>query len=143
MLGAETLQFSQLLGKGKPVVLNFWAGLCAVCRIEMTELQAFYEKYKDEVILYGLHIGPFVGLGSKQDALDRIQALGITYPVGSTNEAKVLKEYGFMGMPTLYFITSDGNIFLQWTGFLDEASLVKTIGEMARAEAVNEGRSGS
>lgn len=139
VLGADTLEFSQLIGRGKPVVLNFWAGLCPVCRMEMPELQAFYEEYKDRVILYGLHIGPFVGMGSREDALNRIRELGITYPVGSTDDGTVLEDYNFFGMPTIYFITGDGRIYHQWTGYLDKATLVNTIEEMAGAVGKGEG----
>ena len=49
-LGAESLNFSDL--QGKPVVLNFWAGLCPPCRAEMPEFQEFYEDYNDRVVLH-------------------------------------------------------------------------------------------
>ena len=44
-LGAETLRLSEL--RGRPVVLNFWAGLCPPCRAEMPDFQRFYEEFDD------------------------------------------------------------------------------------------------
>ena len=35
ILGAEEIQFSDVMALGKPVGLNFWAGLCPPCRAEM------------------------------------------------------------------------------------------------------------
>ena len=77
-LGARELDLAQL--RDKPVVLNFWAGLCPPCRAEMPDLQAFYDQFKDRVTLIGIDLGRFTGLGSEQDARDLLQDLDITYP---------------------------------------------------------------
>ena len=79
-LGSNTLKLSDL--RGKPVVLNFWAGLCPPCRAEMPDLQAFYNEFHDEATLLGVDIGPFVLLGTKEDARDLLEELRITYPAG-------------------------------------------------------------
>ena len=39
---------------GKPLVLNFWAGLCPPCRAEMPQFQVFYEEFKDQIQLVGI-----------------------------------------------------------------------------------------
>lgn len=40
--------------EGKPLVLNFWAGLCPPCRAEMPQFQVFYEEFKDQIQLVGI-----------------------------------------------------------------------------------------
>ncbi len=77
-LGAEKLDLAQL--HGKPIVLNFWAGLCPPCRAEMPDLQSFYDESKDQYLAYydalyaigllrGIHInddpGGFICPGQK------------------------------------------------------------------------------
>ena len=49
-LGGDNLAFSSLLGQGKPVVLNFWDGLCPPCRAEMPDIQAVYHQFEGSVI---------------------------------------------------------------------------------------------
>ena len=34
---------------GKPIVLNFWASWCGPCKMEMPEIQKFYEQYGEEI----------------------------------------------------------------------------------------------
>ena len=127
-LGAETLELSQLLGK--PVVLNFWAGLCPPCRAEMPEFQEFYEETKDRVTLVGIDVGPFVGLGSRDDAADLLMELGVTYPAGFPEDGSVLRSYGVLGMPTTVFIDSEGGVFRKWTGPLDRKTLDRITNDM-------------
>ncbi len=127
VVGGDEFQFSELLGQGKPVVLNMWAGLCPPCRLEMPDFQAVHEEFSDEIILFGLDVGPFTNLGSNADGKALLQELGVTYPAGTTSERDVVREYGLIGMPTTYFIKPNGEIVEQWTGLLTEDKLTELV----------------
>ena len=127
-LGAGEMNLREL--QGKPVVLNFWAGLCPPCRAEMPDLQEFYNEFSDRVTLIGIDIGRFTGLGSQKDATDLLEDLEITYPAGFTNDAGIIKDYRILGMPTTIFIDADGNIFKTWGGALNTAVLRKQTNAM-------------
>ena len=122
-LGPDELDLEQLYGK--PIVLNFWAGLCPPCRAEMPDFQAFYEAFKGRVTLVGIDVGQFTGLGNQQDAKDLLQQLGVTYPAGFTNDAGVIRKYKVLGMPTTVFINADGTMFKKWSGALNLEVLEK------------------
>ena len=128
-LGATEINLSDLF-QGKPVVLNFWAGLCPPCRAEIPDFQRFHEEYGDRVILLGVDAGPFTGLGSNQAGMDLIEELGVSYPVGSTTDANIMREYRVLSMPSTIFMTRDGEIFRNWGMILDEAKLVEIAEEM-------------
>ena len=104
---------------GRPVVLNFWAGLCPPCRAELPDLQEFHDEYKDRVTLLGIDLGQFTGLGTLQDAKNLLEELEITYPAASTDDSSVLSKYKFFGIPATIFIDADGNIFRTWGGALN------------------------
>jgi len=132
-LGAETLDLSQL--RGKPVVLNFWAGACPPCRAEMPDLQMFYEDSQDQVTLIGIDVGRFLNLGSKRDAENLLRELNITYAAGFTNDGGVVREYEVLGMPTTVFIDSKGEIFEKWTGILNRDILDSLTNAMLKKES--------
>ncbi|MFQ5930995.1 MAG: TlpA family protein disulfide reductase [Nitrospiraceae bacterium] len=118
LLGGTEVTLSELLAQGRPLVLNFWAGLCPPCRLEMPDLQAVYGEYQDRVLLFGLDVGPFIALGSQEDGQALLQELAITYPAGTTTDPEVVRAYQVLGMPTTYFITPQGEIVRTWTGLL-------------------------
>lgn len=132
-LGGQTVELSDLLAQGKPVVLNFWAGLCPPCRLEMPDLQAVHDQYQGEVLLFGLDVGVFTGLGTQGDGLALLQELGITYPAGTTSDAEVVRSYQVIGMPTTYFIKPNGEIVNKWTGVLTEEKLAELTQELLEA----------
>ena len=76
----EEVDFMQVFRHGKPVVLNFWAGLCPPCRAEMPGFQRVHDDLSDDYIMVGVDIGPFVGLGSHDDARGFMREFGIGYP---------------------------------------------------------------
>ena len=127
-LGGTDLDVRQF--QGKPLIINFWAGLCPPCRAELPDLQEFYDEFGDRVVLVGIDIGQFTGLGSLQDAKDLLEELQISYPAGFTNDRSVIRKYKVFGMPTTIFIDSNGEIFKKWGGALNSGVLRKQTNAM-------------
>lgn len=132
VLGEGNLTVSSL--RGKPLVINFWAGLCPPCRAEMPDLQEFYDENKDRVNLLGIDVGQFTGLGSQDAAKALLEELNITYPAGFTNDGSVMRVYKVLGMPTTVFIDSKGEIFRKWGGVLNNEVLTRLTDEMVGLE---------
>ncbi len=119
--GVGRRRFASLVGQGKPVVLNFWAGLCPPCRAEMPDFQYLHETYGERILIVGLDVGPFVGLGTNEDGLRLLRQLGITYVAGTTTDANVVRAYGVVGMPTTVFFAADGKRFATHAGLITQA----------------------
>lgn len=118
LLGANELNIHDL-PLGKPLVVNFWAGLCPPCRAEMPDLQEFSDEFEDRLTLVGVDLGQFTGLGTVQDAKDLLEELGVTYPAGFTNDSNVIKDYRVFGLPATMFIDAEGKIFKNLGGALN------------------------
>ena len=127
-LGGTDIDLRQF--QGKPLIINFWAGLCPPCRAELPDLQEFYDEFSDRVTLVGVDLGQFTGLGSLQDAKDLLEELQISYPVGFTNDASVIRKYKVFSMPTTIFIDANGEIFKKWGGALTSGVLSKQTNAM-------------
>ena len=131
-LGDGELNLSDITGQ--PMVLNFWARFCGPCWSEMPELQEFYEEQGDRLRLLGIDVGQFTGLGSPKDAGRLLDALGITYPAGYTDDATITSKYRIRAMPTTVFIDANGRIFRAWTGSIDRQQLELIVAEMLSAD---------
>ena len=129
VVGGEKVTLSGLIGR-RPIVLNFWAGLCPPCRAEMPDLQEFNEDFQDRALLLGVDLGQFTGLGNTDDAKKLLSDLAITYPAGSTSDSDVIRNYQVLGMPTTIFIDREGRIFNRWTGALNKNVLIEKTQEM-------------
>lgn len=129
VVGGQEINFSDLVGE-RPIVLNFWAGLCPPCRAEMPDLQEFHEKFQDRALLLGIDLGQFTGLGTPEEGRDLLEELGVSYPAGYTNDASIVSNYQVLGMPTTVFIDARGRIFNKWTGALNGKVLEEKTLEM-------------
>ena len=127
-LGTDVLSLSGL--EGRPVVLNYWAGLCPPCRAEMPEFQEFGDEYEGRVVLVGVDMGQFLGLGSKEDARKLLAELGVSYPAGFTDDSGVVESHRVLGLPTTVFINADGTLHRKWDGVLNKAKLSELADEM-------------
>ncbi len=137
VLGGESVRFSDLVAQGKPVVLNFWAGLCPPCRLEMPDFQEVFDEYQDQVLLFGLDVGTFTGLGTPQDGKALISELGVSYPAGTTSDSTIMQDYRVVGMPSTYFITPEGEIIRSWAGLLTKDKLSELVDELLTASGID------
>ena len=121
--GAESLTLSDL--RGKAVVMNFWAPLCPPCRAEMPDFQELWAEVKDqgEVVVVGVDVGPFTGLGDRAAAVRFLDEIQVTYPTGQAQSGDIVLDYGVQGMPTTVFIRPDGTVMRKWTGALNRSKL--------------------
>ena len=133
VLGGSEIQLADLFQQGKPVVVNFWAGVCPPCRQEMPDFQELYEERKDEIILIGVDVGQFTQLGSQQDARNLLQELNITYPTGYVESDSLLREYSVFEMPTTVFLTPDGAVFSKHGGFMTGDQMRSRVDELISA----------
>jgi thiol-disulfide isomerase/thioredoxin len=133
LVSEPEISFSELLGLGRPVVLNMWAGLCPPCRLEMPDFQEVSDELGDEISILGLDMGPFTNLGTSQDGEALIRELGITYLTGTTTDPEVVRDYQLLGMPTTYFVKPDGQILRRWTGLLTADKLSELVQELLEA----------
>lgn len=130
VLGDDPLLFSEVVDGGKPVVLNFWAGQCPPCRAEMPDFQAVYEENKDEIVMLGLDVGTYTGLGNRSSALALLDQLGISYPAGPPRTAKPVNDYAVRSMPTTVFLSADGSVFRRWEGGIRGSDLREIVSDL-------------
>lgn len=129
-LGGEEVALSEIVGLGKPVVLNFWAALCGPCRAELPEFERINADRGDEVTIVGIDIGPQQFLGSREEGQALLLELGVTYANGTTFDDKVVRNFEVVGMPTTFFIKADGSLHRSWSGLLTEGKMNEIIDEM-------------
>jgi Peroxiredoxin len=94
--------------RGQVVLVNFWATWCPPCRKEMPDLQALYEKYKDQ---------GFVILAiSDEDAAKVtpfISQRNISYPVMLDPGRKVNELFRVEGIPKSFVYDREGKMVAQ------------------------------
>ena len=132
ILGGSGDSFTDILGQGKPVVLNFFGGSCPPCRFEMPDLERVHRRRGDEFFLLGLDVGIHFGLGTRQSALALIEQLGVTYPAGAPKGNSPVVRYAVRSLPHTIFFDSQGEVYRRWEGTINEIQLDAIISEMLR-----------
>ena len=130
LLGGTDLLLSDVVGLGKPLVLNFWAALCPPCRAEMPDIQRIHESRGHEVTVLGIDIGPQQFLGSREEGVELLADLDVHYPAGTTFDDRVVRNFRIVGMPTTFFIFPDGSLLRAWSGLLNEEKINEFIDEL-------------
>jgi thiol-disulfide isomerase/thioredoxin len=119
----EQLSTTLLFAPDLPVVLNLWGADCPPCRSEMPAFQAISDQYAGRVVVAGIDIGAFTGLGSHDAARALIDELGIHYPAAYAVDSAVLKTYGVSGLPATLFFAGNGELVEKYQGALTEVQL--------------------
>jgi thiol-disulfide isomerase/thioredoxin len=88
----------------QPTVVNFFAAWCEPCKRELPALQAAAAANPDVVFLGVDH------QDSRLDAIELLDAYGVTYPAGYDPRGDVAARYAVRGLPATVFISTDGRI---------------------------------
>jgi cytochrome c-type biogenesis protein CcmF len=104
LLDGSTLALSEL--RGQVAVVNFWATWCPPCEDEMPDLQAVWEEYQADGVV-------FVGIAYEDEEVavrEMISRFGITYPQGLDVGALISTAYGITGVPETFLVDSQGRV---------------------------------
>ena len=119
----KTTRFSDYVGKGQYVLVDFWASWCAPCRAEIPNIIAAYNKYKEKgLIVLGVAVSD-----KPEDTLKAIEAEKVTYPQIINSQQIATDLYGIRGIPEIMLFAPDGTIFKQG---LRGANIEKTLAEI-------------
>jgi len=97
---------------GTPLVVNIWATWCKPCEEEMPLLQGYSEKFP-MVKFVGINSGEELGIVESF-----LAKYDITFPVWLDTDEQLTERMKIFGLPTTYFINSDGEILATHLGQL-------------------------
>ncbi|HLQ98162.1 MAG TPA: redoxin domain-containing protein [Candidatus Dormibacteraeota bacterium] len=107
-LDGDNVQLSDY--RGKKVLLNFWATWCGPCRKEMPAMQEFYDEFGDDIEILAVNLNGTNAEKTVNDVQDFMDEFDFTYPILLDIDTSVGNEYMVMGLPSTYFIGTDGKI---------------------------------
>ena len=104
----KPVSLSDFLGKGKFVLIDFWASWCRPCREENPNLVATYNRFKDKVTFFGVSLDD-----NAERWKDAIVQDGLTWPQGSdlaSWNATPARLYQINSIPANVIVNASGEI---------------------------------
>ena len=102
----KPVKLSDYVGKGKVVLIDFWASWCGWCRAEFPVLKEVYAKYKDQNFeLLGIAVND-----DREKTLKAMKEDGVTWPQILNTGKVAMEAYGIAGIPEIILFAPDGKI---------------------------------
>ena len=122
----KTTRFSDYVGKGQYVLVDFWASWCGPCRAEIPNLIKTYNKYKEkDLVVLGVAVND-----KPEDTQNVIGEEKIPYPQIINSQEIATDLYGITGIPEIILFAPDGTILARGLRGEDiEKKLAEIFGE--------------
>lgn len=105
-LTGEDVSLSNYVGKGKYILVDFWASWCGPCRGEIPNLQNIYKKYKgDKFDILSVAVWD-----EKAETLKAIEEEKLTWNQIINGQEEPAELYGINGIPHIILFAPDGTI---------------------------------
>ena len=102
--------------RGRPVLVNFWGTWCPPCRQEMPAMQGIYNKYKDDMVMVGVSMGP---RDSPELVKGFVDQANYTWTFIHDANSNIAQHYQAYSIPSSYFIDKDGVIQARHVGAMN------------------------
>lgn len=104
----DSVSLSDYVGKGMPVLVDFWASWCGPCQREMPTVKAIADKYAGKVKVIGVGVGDV-----RENHKAAVQKWGITWPQILDVNEEAVAAYNIQSIPFMILFAGDGTVYRQ------------------------------
>jgi thiol-disulfide isomerase/thioredoxin len=116
--------------RGKVVLLDFWTFCCINCHHVLPDLAKLEEKYKNELVVIGVHTAKFEAEKDTDNIRRKVREYRIRHPVLNDANQVVWRRFGVNSWPTLALIDANGRYHGKISGEGHYAELDEAIGKL-------------
>ena len=87
--------------RGKIVLLDFWTFCCINCHHVLPDLAKLEEKYKNELVVIGVHTAKFPAEQDTENIRRKVAEYRIKHPVVNDADQVIWNRFGVKSWPTL------------------------------------------
>ncbi|WP_422926561.1 thioredoxin-like domain-containing protein [Singulisphaera sp. PoT] len=117
--------------KGKIVLLDFWTYCCINCHHVLPDLAKLEEKYKNELVVIGVHTAKFFAEQDTENIRRKVSEYKIKHPVINDANQVIWNRFEVNSWPTLVLIDPEGKYVGSVSGEGHYAALDRVIGQLA------------
>jgi thiol-disulfide isomerase/thioredoxin len=116
--------------RGKIVLLDFWTFCCINCHHILPELAKLEAKYKDELVVIGVHTAKFPAERETENIRRKVAEYRIKHPVVNDANQVLWNRFGVNSWPTLVLIDANGRYVDRASGEGNFEAVDRVIGQL-------------
>ncbi len=102
--------------RGRILIVDFWTFCCINCLHVLDELRPLEEKYRDVLVVVGVHSPKFVHEADPEALAAAVERYGVHHPVLDDPQLRTWSAYAVRAWPTLAVVDPEGDLVAQLSG---------------------------